>query len=90
MIPFLENKKVWGFAYLKIEKLQEINFMLFDRYEIPIQAFVDFIDGKFIIFRSSSPQNYFKNMYSHFHQQFRGNTNNIISKTYIFFGKNKK
>ena len=34
--------------------------MFFDRYEIHIQAFVHFIDGKCIIFQSSSPQNYFK------------------------------
>ena len=27
MIPFLENKKVWGLPYLKIENLQEIHFM---------------------------------------------------------------
>ena len=39
----LSNKKVWGLPYLKIEKLQEILFMCFDRYEIHIQAFVDFI-----------------------------------------------
>ena len=31
--------------------------MFFDRYEIHIQAFVDFINGKLIIFRSSSSQN---------------------------------
>ena len=31
--------------------------MFFDRYEIHIQAFVDFINGKLIIFQSSSPQN---------------------------------
>jgi hypothetical protein len=30
--------------------------MFFDRYEIHIQASLDFIDGKFIIFRSSSSQ----------------------------------
>ena len=34
--------------------------MFFDRYEIRIQAFADFIHGKLIIFRSSSPQNYFR------------------------------
>jgi len=67
MIPFLplfENKKVWGFPYLKIEKLQEIHFMFFDRYEIHIQAFVHFINAKLIMFQSSSPQKYFKNVYS--------------------------
>ena len=32
--------------------------MFFDRYEIHIQAFVDFINGKFIISRSSSSQNH--------------------------------
>ena len=34
--------------------------MFFDRYEIHIQAFVDFINGKLIICQSSAPQNYFK------------------------------
>ena len=33
--------------------------MFFDRNEIHIQAFVDFINGKLIIFQSSSPQKYF-------------------------------
>ena len=48
MIPFLplfENKKVWGLPYLRIEKLQEILFMFFERYAIHIQAFVHFITG---------------------------------------------
>ncbi len=34
--------------------------MFFDGYAIHIQAFLDFINGKFIIVRSSSPQNYLK------------------------------
>ena len=38
--------------------------MFFDRYEIHIQAFVDFINGKLIIFQSSSPQKYFEDIYS--------------------------
>ena len=38
--------------------------MFFDRYEIHIQAFVDVINGKLIIFRSSSPQNCFEDIYS--------------------------
>ena len=50
-IPLPENRKVTTFP-----------FHVFDRYEIHIQAFVDFISGKFIIFQSSSPQKYFKNM----------------------------
>ena len=33
---------------------------LVDRYEIHIQAFVDFINGKLIICQSSSPQKYFE------------------------------
>ena len=41
--PFLETK-----FRVKIEKLQEIPFMFFDRYEIHIQAFVHFINGKLI------------------------------------------
>ena len=31
--------------------------MFFDRYEIHIQAFVDLINGRFIIFKSSSSEN---------------------------------
>ena len=38
--------------------------MFFDTNKIHIQAFVDFITGKLIIFRSSSPQNYFEVIYS--------------------------
>ena len=34
--------------------------MFFDRYEIHIQVFVHFINGKLIIFQSSAPQKYFK------------------------------
>ena len=34
--------------------------MFFDRYEIHIQAFVHSNNGILIIFKSSSPQNYFK------------------------------
>ena len=49
MIAFLENKKVWGYPYLKIEKLSNALFMFFDRYEIHIQAFVHLINGKLII-----------------------------------------
>ena len=54
----------WCFPYLKVVKLPNLHFMFFDRYEIQIQAFLKFINGQFIIFRSSSPQTYFKNMYS--------------------------
>ena len=38
--------------------------MFFDRNEIHIQAFVDFINGKLIIFQSSSPQNVFQEIYT--------------------------
>ena len=34
--------------------------MLFDRYEIHIQASVHFINGKLIIVQSSSPEEYFE------------------------------
>ena len=33
-----------------MEDLPNFHFMCFDRYEIHIQAFLDFINGKFIIF----------------------------------------
>ena len=38
--------------------------MFFDRNEIHIQAFVDFINGKLIIFRSSSPQKHIFQIYT--------------------------
>ena len=38
--------------------------MFFDRNEIHIQVGVLFNNGKCIIFNSSSPQNYFQNIYS--------------------------
>ena len=44
-------------ASLKIEKLHEILFMCFDRYETHIQAFLLFINGKLINFQPSSSQN---------------------------------
>ena len=56
----------WGFPYLKIEKLPTVHFMFFDRYEIHIRAFVDFIYAKCIISRSSSSQIYITNRYVNF------------------------
>ena len=53
MIPFLENKNVWEIPYLKIAN---IHFMVFDRYEIHIQAFVPFINAMAIISKSSSSE----------------------------------
>ena len=47
----------WGFSYLKIEKLPNSHFMFFDRYEIHIEAFGNFIYAMRIIFRSSSSEN---------------------------------
>ena len=38
--------------------------MFFDRNEIHIQAFLLFIDGKFIIFQSSSPQKHIFQIYT--------------------------
>ena len=38
--------------------------MLFDRYETHIQALVHFIDGKLIIFQSSSPQKHIFQIYT--------------------------
>ena len=54
--------------------------MFFDRNEIHIQAFVDFINGKLIIFRSSSPQTYFEDIYSK--NRYKIDTKHI-SKKYI-------
>ena len=46
---------------MKTQSLGYTNmFRFFDTNEIHIQAFVDFIHGKLIIFRSSSPENIFK------------------------------
>ena len=50
MIPFLENTKSLGIPLPENKKLPHFHFMVFDGYEFHIQAFVDFIDGKFIIF----------------------------------------
>ena len=61
MIPFLENKKV-GVPLPENKKVTTFPFQVFDRHEIHIQAFVDCIEGHFIIFRSSSPQDYFRNI----------------------------
>ena len=47
-LPLFENNKVWGFPYLN--KVIERPFHVFDRYEIHIQAFLYFINGKLIIF----------------------------------------
>ena len=52
-IPLPENKKETTFP-----------FHVFERYGVHIQAFVDFINGKFIIIRSSFPRNYFM-IYTH-------------------------
>ena len=48
-----------------MEDLPNLDFMFFDRHEIHIQAFVDFINGQVIIFRSSPPH-FFENIYSTF------------------------
>ena len=90
MIPFLENKKVWGFPYLKIKKLPHFHFMIFDRYDIHIQAFGDVFYGKFIIFRSSSSQNYFMDNYVKiFYEKYvLTYSKNIVPGTYIFQKKN--
>ena len=46
---------VGGDSYLKkIGKLPNFHFMFSDRYEIHIQAFLYFINGKLIMFQSSS------------------------------------
>ena len=68
--------------------LPNFHFMFFDRYVIHIQAFVDFINGQLIIFRSSSPQNYAQNIYAHFHNKKTGkhdtHRTHLVPMTYIF------
>ena len=61
MIPFLENKKL-GTPLPENKKVTTFPFHVFDRYEIHIQAFLDSINGKIIIFRSSSSQNKYINI----------------------------
>ena len=46
--------KSLGFPFLKIENLSNFRFMVFDRYEIQIQALVVFSSWKCSIFQSSS------------------------------------
>ena len=48
-----------------------------------IRAFLEFINGKFIMFRSSSPQKYFTNMFSIFHEEI-GKRTWLVPRTYIF------
>ena len=43
--------------------------MLFDRYEIQIQALVGFINGKLINVQLSFPSKYVQNMYSYFQKK---------------------
>ena len=69
MIPFLEKKKgVLVIRFLGCNKcfmfsediwyiLPNFHSVFFDKYEIHIQVFVDLINGKIMLFRSSSPQN---------------------------------
>ena len=51
----------WGFLYLKIQKLPNVYFMLFDRCEIHIQDFKEFLTGIFISVRCPSSQNLINN-----------------------------
>ena len=66
--PFLEHKKRLGIPLPENRKVAKLPFHVFNRYEIHIQAFVNFINGKVIIFQSSSPPKYFENMYSQIHE----------------------
>ena len=100
MIPFLENKR--GFLVLVswfqkmfhdfrryLLHITKFPFHVFDRYEILIQAFGDFIYGTFISFRSSSPQKYFmKNRYSKFQKEKHG-TYDIHFRNFSKFSESK-
>ena len=59
----------------------ELPSHVFDRYEINIQAFLYFINGKLIICRSSSPRKYFKNMYANFHNKLKNTREKQNGKT---------
>ena len=83
------NLKNRGFPYLKIHKFggfTKFPIHVFDRYEVHIQAFLHFINGKFIIWQSSSPQKYFQNMYSTCHKQKKTNKTrtHMVHRTYMF------
>ena len=92
MIPFLplsENFKKWGFLLPENREFIKIPFHVFDRYEIHIQAFIHFINGKSITFQSSSPQKYVEKMYSFVHTPKNETINlkktkNRVPRTYIF------
>ena len=69
--------------------------MFFDIYEIPIQAFLYFINGKFINFQSSSPQRIFQDIYTQNIFQNTSKHPQLFSKqnggyTFQIFRKNKK
>ena len=68
-LPKFHSIPISCFPYLKIKKLSSFHFMFFDRYVIHIQTFVEFINVKLIISRSSPPRNSFWNMYSFFHKK---------------------
>ena len=68
---------------MKIENLPKSRFMVFDRYEIHIQALVLFSHGKLIIFQSSSTQKKVVHIYT---QQYL--PTNISSNTKHFFQTN--
>ena len=63
MIAFFENRKVWSFHYLKIEKLREIHFMFLIDMKF-ISKLLQILSGKLNIFRSSSSWNKIKMIYS--------------------------
>ena len=53
----------WGLSYLKIQKLQHFPFLFFDRYDIHIPDFEDFLYGDLHHFRSPSSHNLIKMRY---------------------------
>ena len=79
-IPLLENRKVGRFSF----------HVFYDRYEMHIQAFLDFINRKFIMFDPHLDKTYLKNIYSKFSQK-TGGTKHMVPRTYIFdkFQKNE-
>ena len=56
--------KSLGYIPEKHKVQGKTRFMFFDTNKIHIQAFLFFINGKLIIFRSSSPEKYFEDIYS--------------------------
>ena len=102
---FFENARRYQFFWggiptkniKKIEsggsKFEKVRFMFFDRYEINIQAFLYFIKGKLIIFRSSSSRNIILRWYILkilFNNKFTKKSKNMFQKWWVCLSKKRQ